>query len=418
MGCIDTYTQHKVGEAGQLECMLGYQDSIKKCEMSPDMIKKIQDADITEHCRLVNEAMTCLENYKMQLESCSATTEPLTELMGQMANYKSLLSNCERDLNMLKCAKKLNTTLSACNPTYEKIKMFEEMSNVTLEMKCQCHVHLNDRCITDLIDSVICLNVMRVTMTESIFNKTVYSEADECKFGDGDHVLPEIFANQVKSIQESVNDCKIMLKCKEKSMQIMKKCEAPIWTFNETDFTNMTMDEQCNVDTVNDDDAEMEVDDYSVDLELITVRDPIEDEQQASGLENNDNNNKAEIQWKDCVLKANIIYEDCSEAKDVFYYYLKSIHRLILTCYDGKYFTYMITDYSPDCNGKNRQRSEDSPLNPTPAAESDEDSDNEMDTHTPMDTITPEMAQPYYDLFHDDTENEDFDGFESDKDRV
>ncbi|KAG1653414.1 Cationic amino acid transporter 2 [Nymphon striatum] len=67
---------------------------------------------------------------------------------------------------------------------------------------------------------------------------------------------------------------------------------------------------------------------------------------------------------------------------------------------------------------KNRQRPEDSPLNPTPAAESDEDSDNEMDTHTPMDTITPEMAQPYYDLFHDDTENEDFDGFESDKDRV
>ncbi|KAG1662366.1 Sugar phosphate exchanger 3 [Nymphon striatum] len=60
---------------------------------------------------------------------------------------------------------------------------------------------------------------------------------------------------------------------------------------------------------------------------------------------------------------------------------------------------------------------EDSPLNPTPAAESDEDSDNEMDTHTPMDTITPEMAQPYYDLFHDDTENEDFDGFESDEDR-
>ncbi|KAG1662367.1 Sugar phosphate exchanger 3 [Nymphon striatum] len=59
---------------------------------------------------------------------------------------------------------------------------------------------------------------------------------------------------------------------------------------------------------------------------------------------------------------------------------------------------------------------EDSPLNPTPAAESDEDSDNEMDTHTPMDTITPEMAQPYYDLFHDDTENEDFDGFESDED--
>ncbi|KAG1659006.1 Sushi, von Willebrand factor type A, EGF and pentraxin domain-containing protein 1 [Nymphon striatum] len=52
------------------------------------------------------------------------------------------------------------------------------------------------------------------------------------------------------------------------------------------------------------------------------------------------------------------------------------------------------------------------------AAESDEDSDNEMDTHTPMDTITPKMAQPYYDLFHDDTENEDFDGFESDEDRV
>ncbi|KAG1651586.1 GTP-binding protein yptV2 [Nymphon striatum] len=44
--------------------------------------------------------------------------------------------------------------------------------------------------------------------------------------------------------------------------------------------------------------------------------------------------------------------------------------------------------------------------------------DNEMDTHTPMDTITPEMAQPYYDLFHDDTENEDFDGFESDEDRM
>ncbi|KAG1683684.1 C-type mannose receptor 2 [Nymphon striatum] len=41
----------------------------------------------------------------------------------------------------------------------------------------------------------------------------------------------------------------------------------------------------------------------------------------------------------------------------------------------------------------------DRPLNPTPAAESDEDSDNEMDTHTPMDTITPEMAQPYYDLY-------------------
>ncbi|KAG1663055.1 hypothetical protein GQR58_020592 [Nymphon striatum] len=34
-----------------------------------------------------------------------------------------------------------------------------------------------------------------------------------------------------------------------------------------------------------------------------------------------------------------------------------------------------------------------------------------------MDTITPEIAQPYYDLFHDDTENEYFDGFESDEDR-
>ncbi|KAG1682498.1 hypothetical protein GQR58_010908 [Nymphon striatum] len=43
----------------------------------------------------------------------------------------------------------------------------------------------------------------------------------------------------------------------------------------------------------------------------------------------------------------------------------------------------------------------------------------DMDTmDTPMDTITPEMAQPYYDLFHDDTENEDFDGFESDEDHV
>ncbi|KAG1677518.1 Coatomer subunit beta [Nymphon striatum] len=85
------------------------------------------------------------------------------------------------------------------------------------------------------------------------------------------------------------------------------------------------------------------------------------------------------------------------------------------------YLKHLISSTNMKCltpEKKNRQRLEDSPLNPTPAAESDEDSDNEMDTHTPMDTITPEMAQPYYDLFHDDTENEDFDGFESDKDRA